>query len=330
MPNEIAAYYFPSTVFLIDDDAALLSTLLLKLEKTSFYRTSSMPFEALKVLQNTSSLNIAPPQFMDPIEIEEDEANHCVLNLDFNSHLKWLESDRRFQEISVLIVDYTMPGINGIDLVTQLKDKSFKKILLTGEPDQGIAIRAFNEGLIDRYLTKTIDMYSTLNAYIKELQLAYFMEQSASLFNFVAPQNQIAQNDTFKKIFQATIQQLNIVEYYLVNRSGAFLLLDPKGKMYYLDVQSEYNLVAYTDIALGNDAPQAIIARLQNRTAMPIFLNEADEQKTVEDWNLQPAHAIEGSQGKIYYCVLALSTGQYKNAEHVFVLNKVACAKLIK
>jgi CheY-like chemotaxis protein len=309
MYSSIPAYYFPSTVFLIDDDAALLSTLLLKLEKNSSYQTSTKPLEGLTLLQNTEPLQINSPECVD--SLEEEETNRYLLNPDFSAHLKWLENDRRFREITVLIIDYTMPEINGIDLVAQLKDKPFKKILLTGEADETIAINAFNAGLIDRYLTKTVGMYPTLNTYIKELQQTYFIEQSHSLFNFVLPKNRITQEATFKKVFQTLIQKNNIVEYYLVNHQGAFLLSDAQGKMYYLDILSETDLNTYIDIAIGNEAPQHLIDSLRNHSAMPFFLNEADQQKPVKEWDLQPAQVIERNSGRVYYHLTPLSEGQY-------------------
>jgi CheY-like chemotaxis protein len=324
--NILPAYCFPSTVFLIDDDAVLLSTLLLKLEKGNFHQTSSKPLEALSFLKTYESAPIKLPHLMDAIE--SDETDRAVLDLNFNSYLKCLETAERFKEISVLIVDYTMPEINGVDLITQLKDKPFKKILLTGELDQGIAVRAFNDGLIDRYISKNTDIFPLLNTYVKELQIAYFAEKSKDLFNFVIPAHQIAQTEAFKKIFQSLLEKHKIVEYYLLNHTGAFLLLDAQGKMYYLALQSEADLIHYADIAIDNEASPTTINALKDRKSMPVFMSEMDHHKSVEGWNLQTIQPLQiDSNNLLYYSFFELSPEQYQTDKPIVSLANYQASK---
>lgn len=56
----------------------------------------------------------------------------------------------------VVISDYSMPGMNGIDFLHQVRMQmpSTLRIVLTGEIDVKIAARALNEGAADRFLLK--------------------------------------------------------------------------------------------------------------------------------------------------------------------------------
>src|ERR1035437_1179439 len=57
---------------------------------------------------------------------------------------------------AVVVSDLQMPGMNGIDLLTTVKEASpdTVRVLLTGQADLETAIAAVNEGNIFRFLTK--------------------------------------------------------------------------------------------------------------------------------------------------------------------------------
>jgi len=68
-----------------------------------------------------------------------------------------------------------MPNMTGLDLCYKLQDFPFKKILLTGEMQHEEAVKAFNAGLIDRFIRKyDPDLFSVLKTHIKILERQYF------------------------------------------------------------------------------------------------------------------------------------------------------------
>lgn len=67
-----------------------------------------------------------------------------------------LEIIKRTPDLALIISDYRMPGMNGIELLSQVHQKSpdVTRILLTGAADLDMALDAINKGHIFRFLLK--------------------------------------------------------------------------------------------------------------------------------------------------------------------------------
>ncbi len=61
--------------------------------------------------------------------------------------------------IKILVTDYKMPGMNGMDLLREAKQKApnVPRVLMTAFPDLQIAIEAINEAAIQNFFTKPLD-----------------------------------------------------------------------------------------------------------------------------------------------------------------------------
>ena len=59
---------------------------------------------------------------------------------------------------AVLVADYQMPGMNGIDLLIRCRELAPEtmRIMLTGQGDLPMAIRAVNQGQVFRFLAKPV------------------------------------------------------------------------------------------------------------------------------------------------------------------------------
>jgi CheY-like chemotaxis protein len=66
----------------------------------------------------------------------------------------WAANPARYQLAQTCVVDYAMPGIDGLKVLNTLLDWPGARILLTGQADDQIAIQAFNGGLIDQFIAK--------------------------------------------------------------------------------------------------------------------------------------------------------------------------------
>lgn len=61
--------------------------------------------------------------------------------------------------VDLLVTDYKMPGMNGIDLVLLLRQSSpqVPAVLMTAYADMEVALRAINEAHVQSFLSKPVD-----------------------------------------------------------------------------------------------------------------------------------------------------------------------------
>lgn len=73
-------------------------------------------------------------------------------------------------EVDLIISDYKMPGMSGIEFLTTARHRvpGVPRVLLTAFPDLELAIRAVNEARIDFFLTKPVDPMTILDT-VREL-----------------------------------------------------------------------------------------------------------------------------------------------------------------
>lgn len=60
----------------------------------------------------------------------------------------------RFALTRVCVVDYAMPAMSGLRVLSELTDWTGSRILLTGRADEQLAVSAFNRGLIEQFVPK--------------------------------------------------------------------------------------------------------------------------------------------------------------------------------
>ena len=80
---------------------------------------------------------------------------------------------------TVIITDYLLPGMNGIEFLEALiqKDRDIPVIMITGQGDENVAVRAMKLGAID-YLVKSGDFFTLLPTVIEKVVRKNRLEQS--------------------------------------------------------------------------------------------------------------------------------------------------------
>ncbi|MCJ7544078.1 MAG: HD domain-containing protein [Phycisphaerae bacterium] len=84
--------------------------------------------------------------------------------------------------LAVVVCDQVMPQMQGMDLLHRLKEThpAAKRVLLTGYAGIESAIRAVNEQLLDKYLTKPVENPTEFVAVIKDLAHQYHLRSLAA------------------------------------------------------------------------------------------------------------------------------------------------------
>lgn len=313
--NECLPFHYPTSICLVDDSADFLYNFRFQLDESLPVRSFQSPIKALKYLQS---------QGVDPrIERREFVLEHKehfghptlehVIGLDLSAIYLQMYRPQRFEETSVLVVDYQMAEMNGLELCEQLADSPVRKILLTGKADAGTAIRAFNDGLIDRFVEKSDPQaLEKVQAYIKELDHEYFREASSLLIKALSVDTpSLLQMPAFYEFFREYQRDHDVVEHYLVANPMGFLLLDRQARGTLMFVVSPEEMELHKMTAADEGAPKEMLERLESGDAAPFFpKTDGYYRQGVGDWAsaLHPAGQIETPEGTYLYAVLEDTT----------------------
>jgi len=198
-----------------------------------------------------------------------------LTHIDINEIYKEIYNPERFTTPSVVVVDYAMPSMNGLELCASLSNPYIKRILLTGQADTDIAIQAFNEGLIDQFISKKDqDLEGKLKRSIANLQQHYFSKSFKLITDPVIAnsQSRFINNAEFIDYFNKVRAKRKIIEYYLLDEPyAAFLMVDEQGAPSLLLVLPEDELLENIEQCKAANAPKELISKLRQRKLVPLF-----------------------------------------------------------
>jgi len=310
--------YYPTTILMVDDNKDLLADLSFGLmsgapQYKSHYSTN--PHEIMDIL--TRQGNTIESFIKNHVSVTEEDMDlaKAIVNIDIPSihHVIYKKSPLRFNEYIVLIVDYAMPDMNGLELCKKIRRElhlPIKIIMLTGEADQTTAIKAFNDKLIDRFLVKGSEDYmQKLMTYIHELHEEYFNEMSNLIIESSrAHQPALLQKEpAFVELFNQIINQYQAVEFYLLEEPGSFLFLDARKNAIRLIVKTEEDMQTSYEIAADErDTPKEKLDALKNRKKLVFFRDQKSHLQPAKQWLLLEATPLKAQ--KTYYYAIAKGT----------------------
>ncbi len=307
---EILPFYFPTTVVFVDDSVSFLDNLILHLDPKLAFRLFDSVADALMMVNMEGRVIPETGRYFAPYPFPEElPYGHRAIDLDVDLIHREVHNEHRFEQVSVVVVDYEMPGIDGLEFCRNIKDPAVKKILLTGKADEKIAVGAFNEGIIDRFITKREPKAAAiLNATIVEMQHAYFHYAARMLREALKIGKPAFLHDPlFAGRFRQTCTELGIVEYYLCGEPDGMLLIDAHGKAYQLIVKTDGAMLGHFEIAHDQAAPDGLLAALKSGRMVPNFWRTRGEYSPEhqDDWTryMHPATEFVGLQWYTYAVV---------------------------
>ncbi len=305
----IPSCYFPSTVVFIDDSKEFLANFTLQLPQDLAYQIYDSPFEALETIfaKQHESDKLQQRCVSEYVDADTLPMTNQTINLNLSAIHSEIYNPQRFSEVSVVVVDYAMPGMNGIEFCKRLENSSIKRILLTGKADEKTAIQAFNDGLIHRYVQKSDpNVAKLINDSIRDLQKQYFQNMSDMIIRMLAVNSpNCLTNEIFAEFFKGIREQYNIVEFYITDSSGSFLMLDAEATPYLLIMKNKQDLQMHYDLALDNRAPKEVLKALEAGERIPYFSHTNGYNGEWSDWNnwLLPAKQVQFDQTYFYAVV---------------------------
>lgn len=182
--------------------------------------------------------------------LSENNYDNLTIEVQIPKIIDTVLNPLRFDRVTTIIVDYKMPGLDGLKFLEKMAEISAKRILLTNVADTHIAIDAIENGLIDSYIKKhDSNMLKKLKYNIDKHRLAFFREKSAfiwhslSIFSGESEKNQRSYCDLIESIHR----QYRVTEYYLIDQNGSYRFFNDDGEQIDLIIKTKEQLEADLD-----------------------------------------------------------------------------------
>lgn len=274
LSESIKLFNFPLNITIVDNDLDYLNLLQQQLKNTTLSVYSS-PLEAIT---NIAPLNINIKDFLEEKFIGIQDLNYKNIENFVKTHKK---------EQGILIVDYDMPEINGIELFSKYNNPDLIKILLTNVYTIEKAVNALHKKLINYYLPK--ERINILLDVIKELQNMFFDNLTRHIISFLDTSTLgFLFDKIYINIFNSICQQYNIKKYYILNSYGSYYLEDATNKFIF----SIYNSTDLLEIA--KEVPEHKKHDVEQGNLIPSYCSDEDSEYKLINAN---------KQGDYSYCL---------------------------
>jgi len=299
---ELNVFYHPTTTIFIDDDKNFLDQLTLRMSSDIPYLAFSDPQEGLAYADSFYGHNQkADTQSASSTVVCEPTPGFPAAGYRGGTGLDQyykLRNHRRFSEPSVLVIDYDMPGINGLDACARISNPKIKKVLLTGAADTAVAIHALNTELIDFFIAKDEgNLAERLNHVIAQMQSRYFHDITSSFKDNSAVDLPYFDDSALADYIEHACEEFGAVEYYFMTNPAGFLLVNAAGSMSRLVMYTEKQLEQQIAIAQQQGISEALLKPLHLRQAVPFY----DHSQPLVDSFLNALHPAEKIEGKQPY-----------------------------
>jgi CheY-like chemotaxis protein len=155
----------------------------------------------------------------------------------------WGNNPSRYHLAKTCVIDFAMPGTNGLQVLDTLLDWPGSRVLLTGQADEQIAVQAFNNGLIDQFVPKQApDITRLLMGVLRRLSTAPHARINAVWRTALQPvQQSILQIPSVSQALQAYAAE-HWVEYAVLGQPFGMLGLNAMGRCQWLQLEVSSSL----------------------------------------------------------------------------------------
>ena len=297
----LSPYFHPTTVVLVDDNEAFLHSLTLEMPASMAFHGFTSPEAALDFLNEPNEL---PPLVDRCFTLERSHDTQAVIHLDLGLIEQEINHLQRFRRVSVVLVDYAMPSVDGLEFCERLLDPYPRRAMLTGVADEKLAVEAFNAGLIHRYIPKhKATAVEAVIAFIAELEREYFNQYLARLRTALTinPPGFLVDPEVAVHV-QQLLQDERVAEYYLVTDPPGFLMLRSNGSVLRLVLLDDSSRRQQIELVRHFDAPADIRRGIENGELIGLFSGESPADYFGEEpypWaeKVVPARRLNGTAG---------------------------------
>lgn len=292
-------YFHPTTICLVDDNQSFLRSLQRALPSDWPVQAFVDAPPAMAFLNRPTAL---APLVDRCFALEQRGGDDAVIRFDLGLIEQEINHVERFERVSVAVIDYAMPTMDGLELCAALSDPYVQRAMLTGVADEKLAVQAFNEGLLERFSAKhRLSTAAEIFQFINEARHAYFDQHTGRLQSNLAldPPGFLLEPAVADAVW-TLMEREQLVEYYLVMDPPGLLLLTAEGALKRLLVLSESERDGQCQMLTLAGANAAIIEPIARGERLGYFWDRPEDHFEAAPYPfadyLLPSWAIEGQQ----------------------------------
>lgn len=285
--QHLPAYYYRTTLLTLDDDPLFTTTITTLLGNEFQVKSFAKPEELLQYLAQYQQPPASKNLVRDCSEHDHyNTAQHTLVDVDITALYQQTMMQNNINEISVIVSDFDMPEMNGVEVFKRITHIPAKKILLTGGSNQEIAIDAFNDNIIDRYIQKnSFNIADEIRKQARILAAAYFIDQSKPLLHHLEARRPSPLTDIhFADFFQRWCLENHINEYTLIDKNGSFCVRDKHQNERYFIVHTDDSLNDFIELNDEGEVAANHLADIQARATIPFF------GAGIDSWEIEAKH----------------------------------------
>lgn len=280
-------FYYPSKWLWVDDDPILLNTMTHVFGEKNQVEPFQSSQVCLNFLKNYKS-PLSQESFLKSSKGDESYGilQHTPVDFDITMIAGLANNPKRHEEITVMIIDYNMPELDGFSLAKAIQSLPIQKILLTGKAQESQAIEAFNHNLIHRFIQKgELEMVNKLSTYLEELSLCYFQKLTWPLLSYLETEAPLPLSDPiFIDFFEDYCEKNKVKEYYLIDKQGSLLCIDEDGNRSCLIIQSDRSIQSWLTLYSNEKyLSDGELAKIQSKEKILFF------EPGKEAWQVDPS-----------------------------------------
>lgn len=220
----------------------------------------------------------------------------------------WREDKgQRFTLTRVCVVDYAMPAMSGLQVLSELTGWSGSRVLLTGRVEEQLAVSAFNRGLIERFVPKQApDIRLRLTGAIQELlDTPDARHQQTWRATLSRQQYGLLCDPAISRQLDQWVLRKGWIEHVVIGAPFGILALDPKGGVHWLQLEPAENLPELAEMAESQGWSPEMVADVRTGKKLldlelQLALGEGHKPQP------QPAFCIAGDTGSVYAALFAI------------------------
>ena len=167
----------------------------------------------------------------------------------------------RFALTQVCVVDYAMPAMSGLQVLSELTGWTGSRVLLTGRVEEQLAVSAFNRGLIERFVPKqSPDLRLRLTKAIESLLvLPDPRHQQTWRATLSREQHALLCNPIISQELDNLVVREGWIEHIVIGAPFGVLALDGKGGVSWLQLEPSEKLPELAEMAESEGWDRAIV-----------------------------------------------------------------------